>query len=141
VVVVRHAGVEDRIVAGGQWPAGCTRSAPSPVAARRAVPHSSAAQGLSAGSAGSTLADQNDLFTSAMSAKRRGDGRTALAGFDRFLLDYPNSPLAESAVVERMRLLHATAPARCRAAASDYLAQHPNGFAHTEAEVILAETR
>lgn len=134
VVVVRHAGAEDRLVAGEQWPAGCARAAPTAVATHRAAPRAGASP-----APGSTLADQNDLFTFAMSAKRRGDARTALASFDRFLGDYPNSPLTESAVVERMRLLHLISSARCVGATNDYLSRYPNGFAHAEAEAILAE--
>jgi hypothetical protein len=140
VVVVRHAGMEDRVGAGEAWPGGCARPAPpAPFATQRAAARVVAPSAPVAGT-GSTLADQNDLFTSGMTAKRRGDARTALASFDRFLGDYPNSPLAESAVVERMRLLHLISSARCGAAANDYLSRYPNGFAHAEAEAILAET-
>jgi hypothetical protein len=138
VVVVRHAGAEDRVGVGESWPPGCARAAPpAPLASQRTTAR---AVSPSATAARSMLADQNDLFTSGMTAKRHGDVRTALAAFDRFLATYPNSPLAESALVEHMRLLHASAPARCVAAANDYLSRYPSGFAHSEAEAILAET-
>jgi hypothetical protein len=133
VVVVRHADREDRIEAGAQWPSGCAGSTPVASTTDHRAPARVTPQ------AGSTLAQQNDLFTSAVAAKRRGDARGALAAFDRFLASYPRSPLVESATVERMRLLHATDPTRGSAAASDYLARYPNGFAHAEAEAILAE--
>jgi hypothetical protein len=74
-----------------------------------------------------------------MAAKRRGESRAALALFDRFLEEYPGSTLVESAVVERMRLLHATSPARGRAVAREYMGRYPNGFARGEAEAIVAE--
>jgi ferric-dicitrate binding protein FerR (iron transport regulator) len=133
VVVVRHADREDRIGAGNPWPSGCAASTEVAAISDRRAPARVAPQ------AASTLAEQNDLFTSAVAAKRRGDARSALAAFDRFLANYPRSPLVESATVERMRLLHTTDPARGSAAASDYLARYPNGFAHAEAEAILAE--
>ncbi|HEX3772547.1 MAG TPA: FecR family protein [Polyangiaceae bacterium] len=152
VVSVRHAGLEDRVPAGSQWPASCAAPAPSASVAStsthapRRTPAPSPAAGAPAASpaagapaAGSTLADQNDLFTAAMAARRRGESRAALALFDRFLEEYPSSTLVESAVVERMRLLHAASPARGRAAARDYMGHYPSGFARGEAEAILAE--
>ncbi len=136
VVVVRHAGVEDRVVLGDQWPSGCQRAAASvtsaqtPISTLREVAPSSA----------STLAEQNDLFAAAAAAKRRGDTRDAVATLDRFLASYPSSPLAESAAAERMRILHAGPRGRAQAAAKDYLSRYPHGFAHSEAEAIAAET-
>jgi hypothetical protein len=83
-----------------------------------------------------SLADQNDLFAAAATARRRGDVRGALAALDRFLARYPASPLAESATVERMRTLRSVGSARAAGAAKDYLARYPGGFAHAEAEAI-----
>lgn len=137
VVVVRHAGVEDRVAVGEQWPGGCL-PVTTPEVARGSTP--SRAPVVAAASPGSTLADQNDLFGAAASAKRRGDTRGALAALDRFLATYPASPLAESAAVERMRILQGVAPGRALAAAKDYLARYPKGFAHAEAEAIVSET-
>lgn len=133
VVVVRHAGVESRVAAGELWPSGCDRPAspPAPTAIRApAVPPSSGP--------GSTLGDQNDLFAAATAAKRRGDTSEALAGFSRFLVKYPSSPLAESASVERMRLLRSSDSPAAPSAARQYLARYPGGFAHAEAEAIVA---
>jgi ferric-dicitrate binding protein FerR (iron transport regulator) len=136
VVVVRHDGHEERVSAGEQWPGGCAAPAqpaamPSPT--RTPTPLTAAA------SAGSTLAEQNDLFASAFTAKRQGDVRAELAALDRFLATYPSSALAENAIVERMRVMRATAPERASAAARDYVTRYPNGFARAEAEAILAE--
>ncbi len=141
VVVVRHEGREERIAAGEQWPGGCSRPVATPVATGAAPAPSIPALAPNApvGSAGSTLAVQNDLFASALAAKRRGDVRAELATLDRFLGMFPASPLAETAVVERMRLLQTTAPDRAAAAARDYLARYPSGFARADAEAILAE--
>ena len=132
VVVVRHAGSESRVGAGEQWPAGCAQSESttmvSPVIIRAAPTPSTA----------STLGEQNDLFAQAIASKRRGDAGAAIAGFDRFLGRYPASPLAESATVERMRLLRSSDSPRAVGAARAYLARYPNGFAHSEAEALVA---
>ncbi|HLK37547.1 MAG TPA: FecR domain-containing protein, partial [Polyangiaceae bacterium] len=129
-VVVRHDAVETRLPAGEQWPAGCGR-ARGPVVA--SGPNARVASA-------STLTDQNNLFASALAAKRDGDVIEALAAFDRFLAKYPRSPLAESAYVERMRLERSVSSSRAASSARDYLAAYPNGFAHVEAEAIAQGT-
>ena len=133
VVVVRHAGTEDRVPAGAQWPAGCQAVERAP-ADRTPV---TLAPAVAAGT--STLAEQNDLFARAVSARRRGDVRDALVLLNRFSATYPSSPLAEGVLAERMRILRATASPRSAAVARDYLAHYPNGFARAEAEAIAAE--
>jgi FecR protein len=131
-VVVRHAGVEKRVAAGEQWPGDCIPpveiSAPAPSVAQST-------------SVASSLGEQNDLFAEAIVAKRRGESQAALAAFDRFLATYPTSPLAQSAAVERMRLLRAAESPRGVVAARQYLARYPNGFAYAEAEAIVAGAR
>ena len=91
----------------------------------------------------SQLAAQNDLFDEATALKRSGDFSAALAGFERFLARYPSSPLAENAAAERMRLLGSmggpTNQARAVAAAKDYVARYPAGFAKADAEAILGK--
>lgn len=133
VVVVRHAGVESRVEAGQQWPSGCTQAA----VAVRPSSGSPVAHGPSSPAPASTLGEQNDMFADAMAAKRRGDMGEALGDFDRFLARYPASPLAESATVERMRLLRSADPGRASTAARQYLGRYPNGFARAEAESML----
>ena len=71
-----------------------------------------------------------------MAARRRGDTSGALAGYERYLAKYPQGALAESATVERMRLLAASDPARGAAAAKGYLARFPSGFARGEAATL-----
>jgi ferric-dicitrate binding protein FerR (iron transport regulator) len=134
-VVVRHAGVEKRVAAGEQWPGDCIApveiSAPAPPSVAPAAPASVV----------SSLGEQNDLFAEAILAKHRGESQTALTTFDRFLTAYPASPLAQSAAVERMRLLRAAQSPRAVGAARQYLARYPSGFASAEAEALLAGAR
>jgi hypothetical protein len=134
-VVVRHAGAEKRVNAGEQWPGDCIApvevAAPSPPMPPPAITASVA----------SSLAEQNDLFAEAIVAKRSGESRVALTTFDRFLAMFPSSPLAQSAAVERMRLLRSAQSPRAVGAARQYLARYPSGFARAEAEAILAGTR
>jgi ferric-dicitrate binding protein FerR (iron transport regulator) len=142
VVVVRHEGVEVRVVAGEQWPNGCgdVLTAAAPAASRRRPTTTGARESMTAiapdPTSSSTLTEQNDLFAKAAVAKRRGDVSDAIDAFDVFLARYPASPLAESAAVERMRLLRAVAPSKAKGAASDYLARYPNGFARSEARTM-----
>jgi ferric-dicitrate binding protein FerR (iron transport regulator) len=135
-VVVRHGGMERRVSAGQQWPSGCI---PTIEIAAPQLPSVGLAQGGQ--SVASSLAEQNDLFAEAIVAKHRSDAAGALAAFDRFLVTYPTSPLAQSAAVERMRLLRATASNRAVVAARQYLAHYPGGFARNEAEAIAAGAR
>jgi ferric-dicitrate binding protein FerR (iron transport regulator) len=155
VVVVRHAGSEARVGAGEQWPSGCgsqtheesgpergrassvgSPSAPAPAVVSGST--SAAVTGSTPAASASLLATQNDLFAQAIAAKRRGDTPGALATLDRLLARYPSGPLAESASIERMRLLRASDPGRATSAAHAYLARYPNGSARAEAEAILA---
>jgi outer membrane protein assembly factor BamD (BamD/ComL family) len=78
------------------------------------------------------------MFARAVADKRRGQNAQAIADFDRFMAKYPGSPLAESATVERMRLLRSSDHARALSAAKQYLARYPAGFARAEAEAIVA---
>jgi ferric-dicitrate binding protein FerR (iron transport regulator) len=146
VVVVRHAGSESRVAAGQEWPGGCRSPADgaAPIAASAGIgagARSPASTPASAQGLGSSLGDQNDLFAEAIVTKRHGDGAGSLARFDRFLATYPSSPLAQSAAVERMRLLRAMASPRAIAAARQYLDRYPDGFARGEAEAIVDGAR
>jgi ferric-dicitrate binding protein FerR (iron transport regulator) len=137
VVAVRHGGTEARVAAGEAWPSGCA-------AALTAIPDAPApssgpsASTPAAAASTSVLAAQNDLFAQAIAARRRGDAANALSILDRLLARYPRGPLTESATVERMRLLRASDPERAASAARTYLARYPAGFAHAEADAILA---
>lgn len=148
VVVVHARGVDTSVTAGERWPRGCAPpTAPASLAAvdaKRppappAAPLAAASPSSSSASPSSMLTEQNDLFAEAVAAKRRGSTAQAIATFERFLAKYPSSPLAESAMAERMRLLRGGDRARAQAAAREYLARFPNGFARADAQAILAE--
>ncbi|MES1164972.1 MAG: FecR domain-containing protein [Verrucomicrobiota bacterium] len=83
------------------------------------------------------LQAQNDRFMAGVFAKRNGNDGEALRQFERFIRTYPNSTLAESAVVERMRLLSAKSAWAATAAAADYLSRYPDGFARAEARRLI----
>ncbi len=85
----------------------------------------------------SELAAQNDLFASAVRAKRRGQGSQAVRIFERFSRQYPNSPLAESAAAQRMKMLALIDTVAARRAATDYLSRYPAGFARVDARHLL----
>jgi hypothetical protein len=148
VVVLRHDGTEVSVAAGAKWPDCASPGPPSssaPSAAAAVVAPAAAApvpaslrlrqveSAAPSPSAESSLSEQNDLFDIAMRAKRAGRTADALATLERLRARYPAGPLAETADVERMRLL--TGPARSRAA-HDYLERWPRGFARPEAETF-----
>ncbi|MGD0678165.1 MAG: FecR family protein [Polyangiaceae bacterium] len=140
VVVVRHGGVESRVTADAPWPAGCDAGR-GPVSLASGTPRATTSNAAT----GSSLAEQNNLYARAIAAMRhataaksRSDAHEALAAFDQLMAKYPSGPLAESAAVERMRLLHVTDPARAVSAARLYLNSYPNGQARAEAEGIVA---
>ena len=109
-----------------------------PATTAAASPRGEGAVAAASPEASSRLAEQNDLFDEAMRLKRGGDAPSALAKLDRLLASYPSGPLAESAAVERMRLLASSDRARAAVAAREYLRRHPRGFARAEAETIAA---
>jgi TolA-binding protein len=85
----------------------------------------------------SSLNEQNDLYAAATSARQQGDGARALGLYDRLLERFPRSPLAESAGVERIRLLKRLSPERAQADARRHLARYPQGFASAELRALL----
>lgn len=168
VVVVRGTNGEVTLRAGDSWPrcetsdakpkessahvdTGPTRSGPAtgaspshegpstgptaPVAALAPVTPVTQAPTLAPGS---SLAEQNALFKSALADKAAGNDGAAVASFDKLLQRYPQSPLAESASTERLRLLAKQGSPRAKAAARDYLVRYPNGFAKGLAESLVA---
>lgn len=144
VVEVRRAGSVARVAAGEQWPTDCGRTLTVGARAIRAgatiapTAHMPVAS-VGGSSAESTLGAQNNLFAQAVATKRGSDVAGAIDILDHFLTKYPTSPLTESVMVERMRLLQTASPARAVGAAKVYLARYPNGFAHAEAESMVAE--
>lgn len=141
VVVVTHAGALLRVGAGEHWP-------PCSVSAAASAPLTPVGQPRQPASVpsvherpSSSLVEQNDLYEDALRLRRSGDASGAVAQLDRLLLEFPGGPLAENAEVERMRGLATSNAPRATAAARDYLDRHPDGFARSEAEAIVAENR
>ncbi len=128
---------------GDSWPA-CPSEAPAPSAPPPpAVPASAPAPSSDPELApprprgtSSDLAAENDLFDRAMSAKRRGDPAAAVAALDRLLGRYPACPFAESAALERMKLLASIDRSRAAEAAREYLRRYPAGFGRAEAAAL-----
>lgn len=144
VVEVRSAGSVARVGAGESWPADCVRpravapaDAAAPAAAPVAASPSPAPVAVASPPAPSRvtaevpLSRQNDLFAEAVALRRRGDVSGALHSYQELISQFPSSPLAQNALVERMRLL-ASAPSG-REEARRYLARYPKGFAVEEA--------
>jgi outer membrane protein assembly factor BamD (BamD/ComL family) len=71
-----------------------------------------------------------------MSAKGRGDSRTAIDALGRLLDRYPASPFAESAALERIKLLAAIDRARAADEAREYLRRYPSGFGRADVEAL-----
>ncbi len=146
VVVVRRGGVESRVTRGEKWPAGCDALAPPPIAgndapsskpSKKAAPAPTATAPAATASAGSSLAEQNALFSEGINYKNGGQRGEAIASFEKLMSKYPASPLAENAAVERMRLLAQSDRARGATAAQQYLKRYPNGFGRAEAKAIV----
>ena len=77
------------------------RQAPAPVTAPAAPSVSSTV----ASRHESHLAEQNNLFSAAMTAEHRGDHTTAVGKLDQLIQRFPDGPLTESARAERKRIL------------------------------------
>jgi hypothetical protein len=155
VVTIRSSGVETRVPAGSSWPADCAEH-PAPVAAGPVGPPRPASTGpvrpepssadpapppaasVAATASVSDLTAENDLFAAAAADRRAGNLNGALALYDGFLAKYPGAPLAETVAAKRLGLLHDTHDPRAAAAAADYLARYPNGYARDAARDILS---
>jgi hypothetical protein len=142
-----RAGEHDvALTAGEQWPAGCD-AAPRAVRApnRRTAPRlrASAASALptaapSPAAPASSLGVENDLFAEAVRARNAGDLSHAASTFGRLIDEHPRSPLLESAMVQRMRLLSTLDRPAGVSLAHAYLSRFPAGVARPEAERLTA---
>ena len=56
------------------------------------------------------------------------------------LARFPNGALAESAAVQRMKVMREIDRGRARELARAYLARYPHGFAREQAAALLAES-
>jgi hypothetical protein len=85
------------------------------------------------------LADQNQRFARAMTAKKNGDATAALRELRAILRRYPGSPLTQELRVERLRLLRGLGQTGLAAReAKSYLREFPQGYAAPEAEELLS---
>jgi ferric-dicitrate binding protein FerR (iron transport regulator) len=158
VVEVRSAGTTSRVAVGQTWPADCAHAArpaagevaeeaaearPAAVAANPSnATAGSGRPGVATGpTAGgpSALTQQNDLFAEGVALRRQGDVAGALRAYQDLIAQFPTSPLAENAMVERMRLLSATQHSRAKEEARRYLRHYPGGFALEEARRLTDE--
>lgn len=102
------------------------------------VPLTSASAAASAEPA-STLAEENQLFKDAAEAGRNGDVQGAVSRLDKLLHDHPASPLAQTALVRKFRLLEKAGRLdEARREAERYLQAYPTGFAVKEAQTLKA---
>jgi hypothetical protein len=86
----------------------------------------------------SSLTEQNDLYAAATVARKQGDSSRALGFYDRLLERFPRGPLAESASLERIRLLKRVSPVRAQEEARRHLSRYPSGYASAELKALLA---
>jgi len=168
VVTVRSALGEARVGPGAEWPAGCTlvqteprrstrppsrieRRAESPEAdleprapARRSVvaspPPTAAVADLPRPASASLLSEQNDLFAAAIRAKQEGHAPEAVDAFSRLIRSFPDGPLVESAMAQRMKALASFDPASAARAAAEYIKRFPSGFARADAEELIVRS-
>lgn len=89
----------------------------------------------------STLAEENQWFKEAAEASRNGDVSGALGRLEQLLREHPQSPLAQTALVRKFRLLaKAGRGAEARHEAERYLSAYPTGFAVSEAQALQRGT-
>jgi hypothetical protein len=148
-VSVRSGDNAVDIAAGSQWPVGCTATARAPhsperttVTTRRVtIARVSPAVSVSSAAPASSLRFENDLFAEAVRARNAGELDRAAATFGRLIDEHPQSPLVESAMVQRMRLLESVDRAASVTLAHAYLARFPSGVARPEAARLTAPSR
>jgi hypothetical protein len=89
-----------------------------------------------------TLGEENALFHRAVKARNSGENALAVQVLTTLLTRYPRSPLAQEAKVERLRALSRLGRHQEAAeSARRYLAEHPGGFAQSEARELALKRR
>jgi hypothetical protein len=87
---------------------------------------------------GSSLAAQNDLFLAALRARRDSRSQESLRFLARLIDGYPDGPLIEAAMAERMELLRTAGDASAAArVAGQYVRRFPDGFARPDADRLV----
>jgi hypothetical protein len=114
------------------------RTVVSPSASASASPAASAESSSTAPAENeSTLGEENRLFKAAAEASRSGNVPSAIQFLDQLLTQYPRSPLAQTALVRKFRLLaDAGRLAEAVREAERYLSLYPMGFAVSEAQAL-----
>jgi len=162
VVEVRQASASIFVRAGQHWPSDCAvdeASEKSAAGTSTLAPAESLGKGRATFSSrsnaeakvgassddaraiperASALAEQNDLFAEGVALRRQGDVSGALRAYQNLIARFPKSPLAENALVERMRVLAANHDPRAQDEAQLYLSRYPHGFAAKEARLLTA---
>ena len=143
-VWVSHNGKQEAVLGAGQdWASAKTLAA---VAAD--LPEAKSSDAPRAPSRGrvtsrpvesGTLAEENRLFESALSARNAGDFAAAAEGFRQLLTRFPRSVLTEQALAGRFRALERGGrTAAAVISARRYLSSYPQGFARADAERITS---
>jgi ferric-dicitrate binding protein FerR (iron transport regulator) len=135
------------VKAGEVWPTDCAEpihvtQTPAPQSINgheTTIPKTHAVSPIAANETerGSALTAPNDLFAEGVARGRQGDTSGALRIYQELMSRFPTSPLAENALVERMRL--STTIHERAVEAKQYLARYPRGFAAAEARKLLSE--
>ena len=113
--------------------------APSPRPSSPALVASTPAPAAPSAEPESTLGEENRLFKEAAEAGRNGDVAGAVSRLDKLLNDHPASPLAQTALVRKFRLLAKAGKSdEARREAERYLQAYPTGFAVKEAQALKA---
>lgn len=86
------------------------------------------------------LTRQNELYLQAVTLQRAGDVRGAVKKLEAVLAD-PGSPLAETALAQKMKWLSAKDRPAARDAAREYLQRFPMGFGRADAETLVLEPK
>lgn len=135
-VAVYAGGQERLLTAGAQWT--MPNAALDSSAAASTGSAQEAAPPLPEVGSASTLAAENALLGSAMQQRRLGHSDRALSMLGDLIARYPQSPLVETARVERLRVFQETgATGRLRPEAERYLKDYPDGLARREVSGML----
>lgn len=86
------------------------------------------------------LARQNELYQQAVALQRSGDVSGAVKKLEAVLVDQ-RSPLAETALAQKMKWLSATNRDAAREVAREYLQRFPMGFGRADAETLVLEPK
>jgi hypothetical protein len=134
-----RARAADRIIeAAPEQPAPQIATVTAPAAPAPAAPVASGEHAPAAAPAppASSLGAENDLFAAAVRAKKQGRASESARLFGELVSAHPSSPLVESAMAQRMKVLAAVDAAAGARAAAAYLERFPGGFAAPEARAL-----